>query len=429
MRDRELQKQTEAPDRSPRRLSVHIPELREGLKLQDFSRAILGLSDVARELSALYEGFRTRSPDTILTGHVRQMSVSLRSLLLNNKGRLLDRLFKDDWAPAWHSQSPEVTERVVVDASPGQEVGYTVSPTGESRTLKVPDYKHGFVVGALPGIGKSAERVYEVLENTDIWDVEETVPLKEWVRSELFEVDGLVYDVANCIKCVADKEGAHIDKVVDSEGIYTGNRTNRKVKFTTDDAYLLSRMVKFGPFSLSSRCRYCRVEVLRAHGEGGRESETSRGSVNLGAVHVDAPTSGVDTGENRSHHENPCGRPNPGPSVAGDTGTLGHATPHCSRAPVLCRRTSACQCAPPVWGVVCWHSQTSLILFPCAGSFFRELLARLPLLGPAFIASVAPVSGTFGPRWLGEFHFLVSAPLCLSISPASRLRPVHPPSS
>ena len=37
--------------------------------------------------------------------------------------------------------------------------------------------------------------------------------------------------------------------MVDSDGIYTGSRTNRKVNFTNDDAYLLSRMVKFGPFS------------------------------------------------------------------------------------------------------------------------------------------------------------------------------------
>ena len=267
-----IRKPTEASDRSPGTMSVRIPELREGLKLQEFSRAILGLSDIARELSALCHGLRTQSPDTVLVGYARQMSVSLRSLLLNNKGRLLDRLFKGAWLPAWQSQQPEVTARVVIDASPSQEVDYTLSATGESRTLKVPGYEHGFVVGTLPGIGKSAERVYAVLENTDIWDVEATVPLREWVKSELFEVDGLVYDVATCIKCVADKEGAHIDNVVDSEGIYTGNRANQKGKFTNDDAYLLSRMVKFGPFSyphvvviaVSRYFAHMAKEVLRA---------------------------------------------------------------------------------------------------------------------------------------------------------------------
>ena len=124
----------------------------------------------------------------------------------------------------------------------------SVGPS-ERRTLKVPGYRHGFVVATLPGIGKSGEGLYAILENRDIWDIGETVALQEWVTHALFEVDGLVYDVDTCIKCVADKEGAHIDKVVDSDGIYTGSQATRKDKFTNDDAYILSRMVKFGPFS------------------------------------------------------------------------------------------------------------------------------------------------------------------------------------
>ena len=240
---------TEPADSSPGYFSVHTPEFREGLRLQDFSRAILGVSDIARELSALFYGLKTRSPDSILTGHVRQISVPLRSLLLNNKGRLFNQLFKGDWAPAWQSQSAAEMAKVVVETSPSQTVHYEITSTGEQRTLTTSSYKHGFVVGTLPGIGKSGDDLYAILENRDLWDVGETVALKEWIRHELFEVDGLVYDVANCIKCVADKEGAHIDKVVDSDGIYTGSRTSRKANFTNDDGYILSRMVKFGPFS------------------------------------------------------------------------------------------------------------------------------------------------------------------------------------
>ena len=63
---------TETSDSSASHFSVHTPEFREGLRLQDFSRAILGVSDIARELSALFYGLKTRSPDSILTGHVRR---------------------------------------------------------------------------------------------------------------------------------------------------------------------------------------------------------------------------------------------------------------------------------------------------------------------------------------------------------------------
>ena len=125
----------------------------------------------------------------------------------------------------------------------------TLKDTGDRRTLIVPGYRHSFVVATLPGIGKSDEGLYAILGNRDVWKFDDTVTLIAWLSHPLFEVDGLVYDVSTCIKCVADKEGAHIDKVVDSDGIYTGNEATRKVRFTNDDAYILSRMVKFGPFS------------------------------------------------------------------------------------------------------------------------------------------------------------------------------------
>ena len=170
------------------------------------------------------------------------MSVSLRSVMLNDRGRVLNRVFQEEWAPVWKLQIAEVQTRVTADASPYEELDYSVRTTGERRTLKVPGYRHGFVVSALPGIGRSVEDRYAILEHQDIWNIEQTVALSEWKKYELFEVDGLVYDVNMCIKCVADKEGAHIDKVVDSDGIYTGNQANRKIQFTNDDAYVTMRM-------------------------------------------------------------------------------------------------------------------------------------------------------------------------------------------
>ena len=203
------------------------------------------MSDIARQLFGLHNGLKSRSSDSILTGYVRQMSVSLRSALLEDNGRLITRVFKDGSFPAWQQLKKETLCKVVVDASPYQEVDYTISSTGEQRTLKVPSYRHGFDVNSLPGIGKSGDERFAILGNGEIWNIEKTVSLKEWVRQEIFEVDGLVYDLNTCIKTISDKEGAHIDKVVDSDGIYTGNHEITKKEFTNDDAYILSRMVKF----------------------------------------------------------------------------------------------------------------------------------------------------------------------------------------
>ena len=73
--------------------------------------------------------------------------------------------------------------------------------------------------------------------------------LVDWLNQPLFEVDGFVYDLMTTIKIVADKEGAHIDPAVDSEGIYTGNRTDRTKSPTNHEAYVRARLVKFGPFT------------------------------------------------------------------------------------------------------------------------------------------------------------------------------------
>ena len=136
----------------------------------------------------------------------------------------------------------------MVEASTNQEIGYTIQASGEQRTLKVPGYKHGFMLTALPGVVRSGSNSFAILEDKEIWTSQETVGLREWLKEQLFEVDGLVYDVETTIKTVADKEAAHIDEIVDSEGIYTGSRDNAESKFTNADIYVRSRLITFGPF-------------------------------------------------------------------------------------------------------------------------------------------------------------------------------------
>ena len=229
--------------------SIPIPKFVQGVNIQDFARGILIISDIAEQFSRLCDGLRNRSKPSVLTKDVRHMSVSLRSLLLENKGRLFTRMLKDGLFPTWPHVQGEILSRVVIDASPYQEIDYEIPETGEQRTLKVPGYKHGFVVNTLPGIENYEENQYVIIGNNDIWPSKETVELGEWVKQEIFEVDGLVYDLDKTIKTVADKEGAHIDQIVDSEGIYTGNLENTNSQITNDEAYIRSRLFKFGPFT------------------------------------------------------------------------------------------------------------------------------------------------------------------------------------
>ena len=236
---------------------IPIPTLTKAATKQDLARGLLAISDVADQLSRLRDALRNRKPDGVLTGCVRRMSVSLRSLLVEDQGRLFTRLFQDGCFPRWPETPGSRLAKVIVDASPSMEVEYEIEQTGERRRLWTPPYRHGFVVNALHGIEKCESERFAILANTQIWTREGTMDVASWLRHPVFEVDGLVYDLATTIKTVADKEGAHIDQVVDSEGIYTGNRTMRAGRSTNSDAYVRSRLVKFGPFTYPHVVVFC----------------------------------------------------------------------------------------------------------------------------------------------------------------------------
>ena len=75
--------------------AIPIPKLARGTTHQDLARGLLAISDVADQVSRLSDALRNTKPDGVLTGCVRQMSVSLRSILVEKKGRLFTRLFQD----------------------------------------------------------------------------------------------------------------------------------------------------------------------------------------------------------------------------------------------------------------------------------------------------------------------------------------------
>ena len=246
-------------------MSAHsIPKLAQGATYQDLARGLLAISDVADQLSRLSDALRNTKPaGGVLTGCIRQMSVSLRGILVEKKGRLFTRLFQDGHFPSWPAATREgMLAKVVVDASPPMEVEYEIQQTGEHRRLRTPPYRHGFVVNTLHGIKKCAAERFAILANTEIWTRSETVDVADWLKQPIFEVDGLVYDLEMTIKIVADKEGAHIDPVVDSEGIYTGNRTIRVGPPSNDEAYVRSRLVKFGPFTYPHIVVFCVARYL-----------------------------------------------------------------------------------------------------------------------------------------------------------------------
>ena len=242
--------------------TIPIPKLAQGATNQDLARGLLAISDLADQLSLLYAALRNTKPDSILTGCVRRMSVSLRSILVENKARLFTRLFQDGCFPRWPATLEGILAKVVVNATPPMEVEYEIEQTGERRRLWTPPYRHGFVVNALHGIGKREAEKFAILASTEVWTRNETVDVANWLMQPIFEVDGLEYDLTTTIKTVADKEGAHIDNVVDSEGIYTGNRTIRAGPRSNDEVYVRSRLVKFGPFTYPHIVVFCVARYL-----------------------------------------------------------------------------------------------------------------------------------------------------------------------
>ena len=228
--------------------SIRIPALREDVSIQNFARGILGISDLAAQIAVFHAALKNKNSDAILTWCVRQMSVSLRSILLEKRGGLLVGMLNDGCFPQWPKLQEGLLAKIEVQASPEMEVEYEIE-TGESRRLRTPEYTHAFKINCLHGIAKCKDGRFALRETDGIWTRSECETLQDWVRQELFEVDGLKYDLANIVKTVADKEGAHIDRIVHTDGIYTGNQERTESKTTNDEAYVRSRLIKFGPFS------------------------------------------------------------------------------------------------------------------------------------------------------------------------------------
>ena len=226
-----------------------IPNLIHAARNQHIAQGLLAISDIADQLSHLYAALRNRKPDSVLTACVRRMSVSLRSLLVEKDGRLFTRLFQDGSFPVWPTLPAEILAKEVVDSSPGIELEYELTHSGERRRLRTPPYRHEFVIRALHGITKCEDSKFAVLSSGEVWTRAQTVHLVQWLKQPIFQVDGLVYDLMTAIKLVADKEGAHIDPAVDSEGIYTGNSTHRPKPHSNHEAYVRARLIKFGPFT------------------------------------------------------------------------------------------------------------------------------------------------------------------------------------
>ena len=241
---------------------IRIPRIAKGATNQDLARGLLAVSDVARQLSLLRDALRSGQSATILTGCVRQMSVSLRAILLERKARLFTRLFQDGFFPAWPTLPNRMLHKVVVEASPAMTIEYEMENGGERRRLKTPPYRHGFVVTALHGVAKPANDRFTILANPEIWTRNETKKVADWLRWPVFEVDGLAYDLEMTIKIVADKEGAHIDQVVDAERIYTASSVSRVGRPSSADAYVRSRLVKFGPFTYPHIVVFCVARYL-----------------------------------------------------------------------------------------------------------------------------------------------------------------------
>ena len=237
--------------------TIRFPKLAQGATSQDLARGLLAISDVACQLSLFTESLQRTKSDSILTGCVRRMSVSLRSILVDNKGRLFTRLFQDGCFPGWPTTLNGLLAKHVVDVSPAIEIESEDKQTGERRRICAPPYRHGFVVNALHGIQKSRAGSFAILGSTKVWTCNEPVSVANWLKQPIFEVDDCIYDLALTIKIVADKEGAHIDSVVDSPGIYIGTRTTGARSLTNKEKYVRSRLVKFGPFTYPHVVVFC----------------------------------------------------------------------------------------------------------------------------------------------------------------------------
>ena len=175
-----------------------------------FLDSVMDIGSAAEGLKDKKSLFNTNGGWRVVQAIVRQISVPLRKLLLDDEGALLKRTIANPaFLPlggkkgryrhatmSWHS---ERRESVLTYAD------------GRQETVVVPETKHEIEIGRLYGVDFLKDGWCLIHSPFD--PMARPVPLDAWLDTKALQVNSVSYTVKDALRLVADYEGAHANEL------------------------------------------------------------------------------------------------------------------------------------------------------------------------------------------------------------------------
>ena len=141
---------------------------------------------------------------------VRQISIPLRKLCLDDQGALLKKTIA---SPTFHplgGQKGRYGRATLSWRSERREVVRTYA-NGEKKTDVVPETEHEIEIGRLYGVDFLRDRSCAIHSPFDL--MARPVPMDAWLDAKALQVNSVSYTVEDALRLVADYEGAHTNEL------------------------------------------------------------------------------------------------------------------------------------------------------------------------------------------------------------------------
>ncbi|MCY4515104.1 MAG: hypothetical protein OXC69_08225 [Candidatus Tectomicrobia bacterium] len=173
------------------------------------ARLLDSAMEMAEAAGNLFERRREISHDSegrVLRTIVRQMSVPMRKLCLDDDGALLKGVIAD---PVFHAlrREDKKSQRMHVHWQTPRKEWVLTFENGRKQSVIVPDAQHEIEIGPLCGVELFEEGWCRMSSPFDTSST--ALTMDNWLRRKVLQVNSVEYTISDALKLVADFEGAH----------------------------------------------------------------------------------------------------------------------------------------------------------------------------------------------------------------------------
>ena len=141
---------------------------------------------------------------------IRQISVPLRKLLLDDEGALLKKTISSPTFPPLGGKKSRYRRATISWRSERREWVLT-DADGKQETVIVPETTHEIEIGRLYGIDFVEDGWCAIHSPFDV--LARPIPLDAWLDAKALQINSVSYTVKDALQIVADYEGAHTNEL------------------------------------------------------------------------------------------------------------------------------------------------------------------------------------------------------------------------